>query len=220
MHTFETSAPITAVFDIAAGRVQLFAADRSDTTVDVRPADPSKGRDVKAVEQTEVTFADGALHVVTTAKHEILGPSGAIEVTVQLPGGSRVDAKAAYVQLRGVGSLGEVAVDSAQGEVLVDEAASVRISTQAGDVTIGRLAGPADVRTLKGAIRIDEAVSGAVVLSTQAGDITVATAAGTSATLDASATYGRISNSLRNTGAPEVEIRATTSYGDITATTR
>ncbi|WP_425955799.1 DUF4097 family beta strand repeat-containing protein [Xylanimonas sp. McL0601] len=220
MHTFDTTSPVTAVVDIAAGRVQLIAADRPDTTVEVRPADPAKGRDVKAAERTTVTFADGVVRVVTTARHEIVGVSGSIEVTVQLPAGSHVDAKAASAEVRGVGRLGEVAFEGAQGEIRVDEVAGARIVTQAGDVAIGRLTGPAEVRTQKGSIQVDEAVRGAVELSTQAGDITVGTPAGTSATLDAGATYGRITNGLRNTGEPAVTFRATTSYGDITAATR
>ena len=52
MQKFDTPAPISAVLDIPAGRVQFIAADRADTTVEVRPADASNGRDVKAAEQT------------------------------------------------------------------------------------------------------------------------------------------------------------------------
>jgi hypothetical protein len=33
MQKFDTPAPISAVLDIPAGRVQLIAADRADTTV-------------------------------------------------------------------------------------------------------------------------------------------------------------------------------------------
>jgi hypothetical protein len=47
MQEFTTPAPITAILDIPAGRIQFTAADRAGTTVEIRPADPSKGRDVK-----------------------------------------------------------------------------------------------------------------------------------------------------------------------------
>jgi len=62
MQKFETSAPIAVVLDVAAGRVQLIAADRADVVVEVRPVDASKGRDVRAAEQTVVEFAGGVLH--------------------------------------------------------------------------------------------------------------------------------------------------------------
>ena len=55
------------------------------------------------------------------------------------------------------------------------------------------------------------------MLRTQSGDISVAAAAGVSAALDAGTSYGRISNALKNNGSAELDIRATTSHGDITA---
>ncbi|CAL9289949.1 MULTISPECIES: DUF4097 family beta strand repeat-containing protein [Streptomyces] len=218
MQTFHTPAPISAVLDIPAGRVRFIAADRADTTVEVLPADASKSRDVKAAEQTAVAYGDGALRIEAPAKNQYLGPSGAIEVTVQLPAGSRVEVKAASAELRGVGRLGDVSVESAHGEIKLDETASARLTTVAGDVSVGRLGGPGEINTGKGDIRVAEAVSGTVVLTTQAGDVSVGAAAGVSAALDAGTTYGRIHNALRNAeGAAALTIRATTAYGDITA---
>lgn len=218
MMQFTTPAPITAVLDIPAGRVQFIAADRADTAVEVLPADASKSRDVKAAEQTTVEFGDGVLRIETPTANQILGPSGFIEVTVQLPAGSRVEAKAASAELRGVGRLGDVAFEGANGSVKIDEAASVRLTALAGDVSVGRLTGSAEISTGKGDIRITEAVRGTVVLRTQAGDVSVGAASGVSAALDAGTDYGRITNSLRNTdGAADLSIHATTAYGDIEA---
>src|SRR6266536_2679306 len=100
MQKFDTPTPISAVLDIPAGRVRLIAADRADTTVEVLPADTSKGRDVKAAEQTTVAYSDGVLRIQTSAKNQFLGPSGSIDVTVQLPADSRVEAKATSAELR------------------------------------------------------------------------------------------------------------------------
>ncbi len=177
MQTFDTPAPISAVLDIPAGRVRFIAADRADTAVEVRPADASKGRDVKVAEQTTVDYADGVLRVEASAKNQILGSSGSIEVTVQLPAGSRIEAKAASAEFRGVGRLGDVTVESSHGPIKIDEAARVRLSTLAGDVSVGRLGGPAEISTAKGDIRIAEAVRGTVVLRSQAGDVSVGAAA-------------------------------------------
>ncbi|MFF0411111.1 DUF4097 family beta strand repeat-containing protein [Kitasatospora sp. NPDC004745] len=218
MQKFDTPAPIAAVLDIPAGRVQFIAADRGDTTVEVRPANPAKGRDVQTAEQTTVTHADGVLRISTPEPaNRLFGPSGALEVTVKLPVGSRVEARTASCELRGVGRLGDVHFDGAYRQIKIDEAASVRLTAVDGDVEIGRLTGPARISTARGDIRITEAVRGAVVLGTQSGDITVGAAAGVSATLDAGTGHGRISNALRNDGTPGLDIRATTSQGDITA---
>src|SRR5689334_5959294 len=159
MHTFDTPAPISAVLDIPAGRVQLVATDRADTTVEVLPADASKSRDVKAAEQTSVDYTDGVLRIRThTTKNQYFGPSGSLQVTVQLPAGSRVEATAASAELQGVGRLGDVAFEGAYRQIKIDEAASVRLTAVDGDVEIGRLGGSAEISTARGDIRIAEAV--------------------------------------------------------------
>jgi hypothetical protein len=218
MQKFDTLGPISAVIHLAAGRVQVIAADRADATVDVRPATPGKSRDVQAAEQTTVAYADGVLRIDTPEpKRQLFGPSGAVEITVQVPAGSRVEGKSAAAELRGVGRLGEVAFEGAYRQIKIDEATSVRLSAVDGDVEVGRLTGPAEISTTRGDIRITEATRGTVVLTTQDGSISVGAAAGASATLDAGTSYGRVSNALKNDGAAELEIRATTMRGDITA---
>ncbi|WP_406841195.1 DUF4097 family beta strand repeat-containing protein [Streptomyces sp. AHU1] len=238
MQKFDTPAPVSAIIDIPAGRIRFIAADRADTTVEVLPADASKGRDVKAVEQTEVSYGDGVLRVgIPGARNRVLGSSGSVEVTVQLPAGSRVEAKAAAAELRGVGRLGDVVLEGGHRSVELDEADSVRVTGLDADVTVGRLNGSAEISTQKGDLDITQAAPGTLTLSTQAGDITVGRAApgtltlstqkgditvdaapGVSATLDAGTALGRISNTLKNAGdTPALTIRATTAHGDIVA---
>ncbi|MFG2293874.1 DUF4097 family beta strand repeat-containing protein [Streptomyces sp. NPDC048603] len=220
MQKFQTLAPITAAVDVPAGRIRFIAADRADTIVEVLPADASRSRDVKAAEETTVEFADGSLRIgVPAAKNRLLGNSGAIEVTVQLPAGSHIEAKGSAAELRGVGRLGDVTFEGAQATVKLDEAASACLTVQAGDIAVGRLSGPTEISTQKGDIRISEAVRGTVVLRTDSGDVLIGAARGASATLDAGTAYGRIHNALNNTSGPaaDLNIRATTAYGDITA---
>ncbi|MFD3496482.1 DUF4097 family beta strand repeat-containing protein [Streptomyces sp. NPDC058690] len=219
MQKFDTPVPISAVLDIPAGRIRFVAADRADTVVEVLPADASKGRDVKAAEQTAVEYGDGVLRIAASAKNQFLGPSGSVTVAIQLPAGSHVEAKAAGAELRAVGRFGDVAFEGAHGSVKIDEAASLRLTAAAGDVSIGRLGGPAEISTKKGDIRIAEAVGGTVVLHTEAGEISVGAAHGVSASLDAGTAYGRIHNALKNTdgAAAGLHIRATTAHGDIVA---
>jgi hypothetical protein len=219
MQKFDTPAPITAVLDIPAGSIRFIAADRADTTVDVLPANASKGRDVKAAKEATVGYVDGVLRIeAPAAKHQYFGPSGSIDVTVELPAGSRVEAKATVAQFRGVGRLGDIVCD-AFGAVEIDEAASVRVAAYAGDVTLGRLTGPAEISTQKGNIHIAEATSGTVVLTTRLGNVTIEAPHGVSASLDAGTRYGRIHNALKNTegAAAGLNIHATTDLGDIVA---
>ncbi|AUG75861.1 hypothetical protein CFP65_0941 [Kitasatospora sp. MMS16-BH015] len=220
MQKFETPAPINAVLDIPAGRIQLIAAHRTDTTVEVRPADPGKSRDVRTAEEAVVSYADGVLRIHTTPpKSQLRGP-GALEVTVQLPAGSRIEARTEACELRGVGRLGDVAFEGAYRQIKLDETADLRLTATDGDIRIGRIGGHATVTTARGDITVTEAQRGTVDLRTQAGSITVGAAPGVSATLDAATAHGRISNALRNDGTVTLDIRATTSYGDITAASR
>ena len=219
MQTFNTPAPVSAVLDIPAGRIRFIAADRTDTAVEVLPADASKSLDVKAAEQTTVEYGDGVLRIeASPAKNRILGAFGSLEVTVQLPAGSRIEAKLASGEFRGVGRLGDVAFEGSEGSVKLDEAASARLTLLAGNVAVGRLGGPAEISTQKGDLHITEAVRGTVTLRTESGGISVGAARGVSASLDGGTAYGRINNALKNTdGAADLNIHATTSYGDITA---
>ncbi|MFC9677943.1 DUF4097 family beta strand repeat-containing protein [Streptomyces sp. NPDC056949] len=220
MQKFDTPTPITTTLNIPAGRIQFIAADRPDTTVEILPADKSKSRDVKAAEQVTAEYSDGHLRIeAATAKNRILGNSGSVEVTVQLPAGSHIEAKAASAELRGVGRLGDITFEGAEASVKLDETANTHLTLQAGDILIGRLTGPAHISTQKGDLNIAEATSGTVELRTESGDITIHAARGTSATLDAGTAYGRIHNTLQNTAGAtaDLNIQATTSYGDITA---
>jgi putative adhesin len=223
MHKFDTPAPVSTVLDIPAGRIQFIAADRADTTVEIRPADAAKSRDVKAAERIGVAYRDGVLRIeAEEATSRVLGASGSVEVTVQLPAGSRIEAKAADAELRGVGRLGDVAFEGARGSVKLDETASARLTLQSGDVSVGRLGGPAQISTLKGDLSIAEAVTGTVTLRTEYGDISVGAAREASAVLDAGTAHGRVHNALRNAdgAAAGLTIHATTAHGDITARSR
>ncbi|MCP9997243.1 DUF4097 domain-containing protein [Streptomyces werraensis] len=217
---FDTPAPVSVLFDVPAGHIRFIAADRTDTVVEVLPADAGKSRDAKAAEQTTVHHGDGDLRIQgPAAANKLVGPSGAVEITVRLPTGSHVEGKAAGAELRGVGRLGDVTFEGAQGPVKLDETAGARLAVLDGDVCVGRLGGPAEISTRRGDIRVTEAVRGTVTLRTEHGDISVGAAPGVSAALDAGTGYGRIRNTLTNTdgAAAALSVHATTAFGDITA---
>lgn len=219
MLKFDTPSPVFVVLDIPAGRVRLVAGDRADTTVEVRPAQTSKKRDVKAAEATEVEYRDGVLRIATAGAHRVLGNSGALEVTVELPAGSRFEGKAGAAALYGTGPLGAVAFEGGYRTVELEEAATTYLKVHTGEVSIARLAGSARISNGMGDINIAEACAGEVVLRTGSGSVSVGAAHGVSATLDATTSYGRIRNALMNTAGAGagLNIKASTDHGDITA---
>lgn len=220
MQTFDTPTAISVALGIPAGRIQLIAADRADTTVEVRPTDATRTRDVAAAERIQVGYDDGVLRVqAAEPEGRLLGSSGSVDVTIQLPAGSQVEAEAASAELRAVGRLGDVTFEVAAGTVKLDETAQASLTLQSGDITVGRLGGPGHLSTQQGDLTVTEAVDGDITLRTQHGDITIGAARGASATLDAGTTYGRVRNELTSAAgaAAGLAIHATTADGDIVA---
>ncbi|WP_262062137.1 DUF4097 domain-containing protein [Streptomyces sp. STR69] len=218
MQKFDTPTPISAVMDIPAGRIRFIATDRTDTTVEIQPADPSRNRDTKAAEQTTITCTDRTLQITAPQPgNKLPRPTGSLAVTIRLPTGSHIEARTAGAELHCEGHLGHIAFDGAHRRIRIDQATSLHLTATDGDIEVGQLDGPAQISTERGDIRITEALRGTLVLNTQLGDITVTAAPGTPAHLDAGTAHGRITNTLKNDGTPTLDIHATTSHGDITA---
>lgn len=179
MPTFDTPEPITVEITLGMGDVRITATDRRDTVVEVRPSRTRPG-DVTAAEQTRVEFTDNRL-LVSTPKGwrswSPFGDGGSVDVTIELPAGSRVTGDAAMATFHGIGRLGECRIKTAMGNIELEEAATVRLRTSAGDVALERIAGDADLSTASGSMRIGR-VDGAVVVKSSNGDTHVAEVTG------------------------------------------
>ncbi|MFG3284559.1 DUF4097 family beta strand repeat-containing protein [Streptomyces sp. NPDC048111] len=219
MPKFATTAPLTAVLAVPAGRVRVIAAEQDHATVEVEPVDAAKGRDVKAAERTTVVYADGVLRVETPSDHQYFGPSGSVDVTLHVPADSRVEATTGAAEFRTDGRLGAVSIEGAHGTAQLDHVDGLRLVAHAADVSVGRLSGDSEITVASGDIRVAEAVRGTLILRTESGTISVGAAEGSSATLDAGTSSGRVHNALTNAAgaAADLRIHATTAYGDITA---
>ena len=160
------------------------------------------------------------LRIATADPAKILGSSGSVAVTIALPTGSRIEGRAGAAELHSTGRLGEVAFDGGYRAVELDEVGGARIKVHTGDVSIAKLTVPAQLRNGKCDITVAEAVAGAIDLRTDMGDLKITAARGVSGTLDAKSGYGRITNALRNAdgAGAGLNIKATTSHGDIVAT--
>ncbi|RVX40282.1 putative adhesin [Nonomuraea polychroma] len=190
--TFDTPEPIVAIIDMATATIRINASDRTDTVVEVRPSDGLNDADVQAAEHTEVEYADGRLLVRTDQEHagltsgwglsfdklvespaswarSLLHGPGSVDVTIDLPAGSRLDAKsAATVLCRG--PLGEVTITTSHGDIRVEQAGRLRLKSTYGDISVTRAIGHAEVTTTHGGIHIGE-INGTAAVKTSHGDV-------------------------------------------------
>ncbi|MFF9700222.1 DUF4097 family beta strand repeat protein [Streptomyces sp. SID4946] len=199
MPAFDTPEPISVTAHVGAGSVRFIASDRPDTVVEVLPGG-KRGRDVRAAEQTEVTYANGELSV-RTKERTFIGPTGTVEVTVELPTGSRVDVGGSWVQVFGEGGLGEARVKTSVGDVRLDAAGPLKVTVSHGSISIDRVAGGAEITTSSGSLRIGT-VNGPAVLKNSHGSTVV----------------GVVTGELRVNGANgDIDIEC--AEGDVVATT-
>jgi DUF4097 and DUF4098 domain-containing protein YvlB len=173
MPTFDTPRAIAAVIDMPAGHIEIRAADRTDTVVDVRPTDPGSDADVQAVDQVRVDFSDGRLSVTAPKSRfrSLFRRPPSVDVTVDLPTDSRVDVSG-WADIRTDGRVGDSTFDTAAGTVRIAETGRLKLRTAAGDVSVARAVGHADVTTASGKVRIGE-IDGTAVVKTSNGDITL-----------------------------------------------
>ncbi|MFE6097467.1 DUF4097 domain-containing protein [Streptomyces massasporeus] len=176
MPSFDTPEPISATAHVEAGSIQFTAGDRADTVVEVRPRDPKKDLDVRAADQTEVTYAGGAL-TVRTPKSGLFGRTGTVDVTVELPTGSHVDTTGSWTQVLGEGRLGEVRVKTSSGDVRFDATGPLKLTASHGSITVDRVDGAAEITTSSGSLRVG-LVDGPAVLKNSHGTTTVDVATG------------------------------------------
>lgn len=179
MPTFDSRGPISVNIELGVGEIRMAASDRTDTVVDVRPADPSRKGDVLAAQQTRVDYSDGALRIKGHKTWRNYSPrrgGEAVHVLIELPAGSTVTSEAGVATLHATGRYGDFRHKSGAGDVQVDEAAGLSLKTAAGDITVGRATG-CDVATASGAVRLGN-IDGPVVVKNSNGDTEIGEVAG------------------------------------------
>ncbi|GAA4571686.1 DUF4097 family beta strand repeat-containing protein [Micromonospora coerulea] len=171
MPTFDTPGPITASVELTAGELRVVASERPDTVVHVRPADDTENRDVRAAEQTRVEFASGTLTVRGPRQPGlgIFGRVGAVDVLVELPSGSDLEAKLGVGGVRCTGALGGCRLRSGAGDLQVEQAESLSLTTGMGLVTAETVTGDAKLTTGSGKLQV-RSVAGPAVLKNGNGE--------------------------------------------------
>ncbi|MFG2173545.1 DUF4097 domain-containing protein [Streptomyces niveus] len=177
MPSFDTPEPITATTHVEAGTIQFIATDRTDTVVGVRPRDPKKDSDVRAAEQTEVRYVSGLLTIRTPKQRYLVGRTGAVDVTVELPTGSQVEVTGAWAQVHGEGRLGEVRVKTSSGDARFDTTGPLNLTASHGSITVDHVQGAAEITTSSGSLRVGT-VDGPAVLKNSHGTTSVRDAMG------------------------------------------
>ncbi|MFE6979332.1 DUF4097 domain-containing protein [Streptomyces sp. NPDC057682] len=177
MPSFDTPGPITATAHVDAGSIQFIAGDRTDTVVETRPRDPKKDQDVRSAGQTEVAYANGALTIRTPKQRYLVGRTGTVDVTVELPAGSHVEMTGAWAQVLGEGRLGEVRVKTSSGDVRLDVTGPLKLTASHGSITVDRVEGAAEITTSSGSMRVGH-LDGPAVLKNSHGSTTVGLANG------------------------------------------
>ena len=192
--SFETKGPIGADIDIAAGSAHFIAGDRDETVVTVNPANPASRLDVDAAGKARVELSGSRLSVVVPKPGGLMAyisfrDWGLVDVTVELPAGSTIEAKTGVGELRADGDFAVVSLKSAAGDIHVEHIeagrlvsaagrltlASSRGDTElvtAGDMEVGLIDGSAQVKNLNGRTRIGE-VTGSIKVKSANGDIVV-----------------------------------------------
>ncbi|GIE99872.1 hypothetical protein Ari01nite_73370 [Paractinoplanes rishiriensis] len=117
---------------------------------------------------------------------------------------------------------GNAVVKNSNGETTIDAVTGdVRVRAANGEITVGRAGAGVDAKSSNGSIRLGEVVRGQVALGTSMGDLEIGIAEGTAAWLEVNTSFGHVRNLMENATRPgdadqTVEVRGTTSYGDIT----
>ncbi|NEB82437.1 DUF4097 domain-containing protein [Streptomyces sp. SID14478] len=203
MPSFDTPEPVSVNAHVGAGSLRLTASDREDTVVEVRPGNPKRDKDVRAAEQTEVSYANGVLSV-RTKERRFIGPSGTVDVTVELPTGSGVDLTGSWIHVTSEGRLGEARVKSSGGDLRLESTGPLHLTVSHGSVFVDRVDGAAEITTSFGSLRIGT-VDGPATLKNSHGAMSVATVTGD---LRAKGSFGDI-EVLR----AESSVTATTAHG-------
>jgi Putative adhesin len=177
MPKFETAQPIAITVEVFLGSVEIIASDRADTVVEVRPSNAAKKEDVRAAQETEVDFAAGHLTVK--------GPGGwkmytlprawhtpSIDVTIEVPTGSRVHGTGNLCRFLVTGELGQCELKNSLGDLHLAKAGPLELRTSSGNIIVGEVVGQANVTSGNGTVRIGE-IHGSAVVKNSNGDTTI-----------------------------------------------
>jgi len=187
MPVYDTPVPIDLAIHLPVGGIEVYASDRADTVVTVAPTNPAKAVDRRGAEETTVEF-DGTRLTITGPKprFSFIGPTESVDVTVELPAGSRLTAELQVGGVRTTGRLGATRIKATMGPVDLATTGDLWLRAGHGNATVETADGSADITADHGQIQIG-AATGDTALKASHGSIRVGASGGD---LDAKLSYG------------------------------
>ncbi|AEE45579.1 DUF4097 family beta strand repeat-containing protein [Cellulomonas fimi] len=231
MPTYSTPEAIDLAVHVPVGDLRVVASDRTDTVVTLAPSNPAKDGDHRAVEETKVAL-DGRRLTVLGPRPRLSwigpGPSESVDVTVELPAGSRLTAELSVGTVHTVGRLGATRAKSSavhlgttgdlwvramHGEVEVEHVeGTAEITADHGRVRLGTVDGDAVVKASHGSVHVEES-RGDLEAKLSYGDLDIERALGS---VGAKTAYGSIRLGEVSSGSIQVE----SGYGQVSVGVR
>jgi DUF4097 and DUF4098 domain-containing protein YvlB len=169
----------------------------------------------------ELSYTTGAGAIRLDRTGPLTVRTGAGDISLERADG-RADVKTGSGAIE-LGSVdGAATVKNANGDTWIgDVAGELRASAANGKIAVDRPQGAVHAKTANGDVLVGAVVHGAVVAETAFGRVDIGVVDGVPAWLDLDTKFGRVSSELEPAERPApgddiVEIRARTSYGDIT----
>jgi DUF4097 and DUF4098 domain-containing protein YvlB len=165
---FETAEPIDLVIEIGKGEVRIFAAETTETTLDVEGPD---------AEDVTVTFEGKTLRVIGP-KHGggIFNKESSLDVRVSLPTDSNLAVKTGSADIEVEGQVGASRIKTGSGEVSCDTfSGPASIDTGSGDVEVSEGHAELNIKSGSGDVSVGSCVR-ELNVSTGSGDVEVGTA--------------------------------------------
>jgi len=187
-HSFSTPDPVDLEVRNPVGTIEVTAADTDTSTVQVTPLNGTDSAEAADRVRVELSADHRRLLVAAPEKRIVFGRGARLAITVTVPTGSRLRARAASADLTCSGQL-----------------AAVESHTASGDVSLDEVTGGTEVHAASGRVRIGSA--GAVSVRTASGDIRVERAGGD---VDVHSASGRV-----HVGLAEASVRVHTASGDV-----
>jgi DUF4097 and DUF4098 domain-containing protein YvlB len=169
---FDTTGPINLKVELLVGDVTLTAGEAPTTTVRLVP----HGRNGAEMAEKFTVEARGNDVVVIAPKLRegffALGTKGSVDVEIELPTSSTVEAKTGAGDVSATGLLGDVRVGTGAGDLSFHEVGSAQLKSGSGDLTLQSARGDVNAKTGSGDVSIGSA-GGRLDVVSGSGDISV-----------------------------------------------
>lgn len=176
-HRFDTTGPITLQVEVRQGDIRLTATDSPATLVRLVSHD---GGDDSLAEAFTVERRGDAVVVLGPKERDgrfWRGERGHVDVEVDLPAGSTVQAKTGSGDVTATGPLADVRAASGSGDLTLEDVGSAKLTSGSGDLTARSVRDTLDAKTGSGDIEV-ETVGADADLVSGSGDIRLLRAGG------------------------------------------